>query len=234
MSTITIARLRAAILAAAPAVMLAGLFYHPHIGNPTDADFLTRLGVAVVADPLRWAIAHLAVAVASGLVVLAFLALRGRVREAGEERWSALALPFIVMGSTLYAMLPAMEFAPLATARTGADIETIAATQGALFVWFIPTLFTAALLFLVGAAGFAVAVVRSRILDPRAAWIVATALVVTAASRFAPISAIQLYLHSVAGLVAFWPVAYVVAREPQIRRPREERRPTAPASAVSP
>jgi hypothetical protein len=55
--------------------------------------------------------------VASGLLVLAFLAIRSYLREAGEDRWNILALPFIVVGSTLFAVLPGMEFAPLAAAE---------------------------------------------------------------------------------------------------------------------
>src|SRR5690606_25947095 len=63
------------ILLLAPAVMAAGLIYHPTIGNPTDPDFFVRLGAAVRADSLRWAIAHHLVAIGSGLIALAFLAL---------------------------------------------------------------------------------------------------------------------------------------------------------------
>jgi hypothetical protein len=55
--------------------------------------------------------------VASGLLVLAFLAIRSYLRGTGEDRWSILALPFIVVGSTLFAVLPGMEFAPLAAAE---------------------------------------------------------------------------------------------------------------------
>lgn len=50
-----------------------------------------------------------------------------------------LELPFIVMGSTLFTLLPGMEFAPLAAAKTGGDIQT---AQAALQPWFVPILAT--------------------------------------------------------------------------------------------
>jgi hypothetical protein len=67
------------------------------------------VAVALAADTTRWGLSHLVTGVASGLLILAFLAIRSYLRQAGEERWSVLAFPFIVMGSTLLALLPAME-----------------------------------------------------------------------------------------------------------------------------
>lgn len=214
MSTTTTTRSRAAVLVIAPALMLAGLVYHPRIGDPVDADFLARLGAAVVADPTRWAVAHLAVAVASGLMILAALAVRGQLREAGEERRSGLAMPFIVLGSTLYALLPAMEFTPLAAAAAGADP---AALQGALLPWFAPILFISAIVFVVGAVLLALGIARSGIMDTRPMRIVTTALVVMAAARLVPLSAVQFYVQGVAGIVALWPLAYVAGRQPPMR-----------------
>lgn len=227
MSAQTTAYARAAILILAPAVMLAGMLYHPHIGNPFDADFLAHLGAAVVADPVRWGVAHLLVAVGSGLIALAFLALRGRLREEGEDRWSGPALYFIVMGSVLYAVVPAMEFGPLAVAGTGADVETVAATQGAMFPWFVPILFTSALLFLVGAAGFAMGIMRAAILSSPLARLVALAIVVMAASRLVPLSLVQFHVQAVAGVVALWPLAYVMVR------PARSRPATAPRAGAA-
>jgi hypothetical protein len=217
MSVQTTAYARAAILFLAPAVMLGGMLYHPHLGNPYDDGFLANLGAAVVADPLRWAVAHLLVAIGSGLIALAFLALRARLREAGENRWSGPALPFIVMGSVLYALVPAMEFGPLAVAATGADVETVAATQGAMFQWFVPILFTGAVLFLVGAAGFAMGVTRAAILSSPLALLVAVSIVVMAASRLVPLSMVQFHVQAVAGAVALWPLAYAMVRAARSR-----------------
>ncbi|HEX6070370.1 MAG TPA: hypothetical protein VFZ18_11120 [Longimicrobiaceae bacterium] len=210
----TTARLQAAVTALAPALMAAGLLYHPHIGTPFDTRFLEMLAAAVAADPDRWALAHLLVAVGSGLLILAFLALRARLRAAGEERWSVLALPFVVMGSVLFALLPAMEFAPLAAAEAQVDI---AAVQAALLPRFTPILRISAVVFAIGAVGFAAGIVRSALLSPALTWLTAGALVVMAATRFVPLAAALLYIGPAAGIVAFWPLAYWMWRHAESR-----------------
>jgi hypothetical protein len=211
LSDTTIRMSRAAIVAIAPATALAAHAYHPWIGNPGDADFLARLAAAVTADPTRWWISHFGVALGSGLLILAFLAVRSHLREAGENRWSAVGLPSIVLGSLLYALLPAMEFAPIAAARAGADIQAIQASQMA---WFVPILMAAALLFFLGVIGFAAGIVRSGTLSRRMTWLVVGALAVMALTRFFPVGAAQLYVGPAAGVVALWPLAYVMGRRP--------------------
>jgi hypothetical protein len=168
----------------------------------------------VSVDPSRWAVAHLLVAVGSGLLVLAFLAVHSYLRGAGEERWSVLGLPFIVMGSTLYALLPAMEFAPLGAVGAGADV---AAVQMAVMPWFVPVLVTAAVLFALGTIGFAMGIARSGILSPGLTWLVVGALIVMAVTRFFPVGAAQLYVGPVAGAVALWPLGYAMWKQPQAR-----------------
>jgi hypothetical protein len=133
------------------------------------------------------------------------------LHEAGEDRWSAAGLPFIVIGSTLYAMLPGMEFAPLAAIEAGGDPE---AAQRALLPWFIPLLVAAGITFAVGMVGFALGVMRSGLLSPGLTRLVAAALVVMAVSRFVPLSAIQFYLQGLAGYVALLPLAYSMWKHP--------------------
>lgn len=218
MSTMTSARLRAAIVALAPAVLLVGFVSHPDIGlGPPDP---AAVAVAVVSDPTRWGLAHLTVSVGSGLTVLAFLAIRSYLREAGEERWSAPAVPFIVIGSTLFAVLPGMEFAPLAAAATGGDVR---AAQAALLPWFVPILLTGAVSFALGVVGFAMGIARSGVLSPRLTWLVVGALAVVAAARFVPLSAVQFYVQSAAGIMAMWPLAYAMWRHPEARTVGEAR-----------
>lgn len=53
-------RLRAAAVAIAPAVLLTGFFYHPYISPPVDP---AAIAAAAAADPTRWGLAHLTVAV---------------------------------------------------------------------------------------------------------------------------------------------------------------------------
>lgn len=214
MSAPTHAFLRRAILVIAPATLLAGGLYHPWIGSPGDAGFFATLAASVTEGPTRWAVAHLMVAVGSGLLMLAFLALHGTLRELGGGRWSRWGLPFIVMGSTLYALLPAMEFVPLAAAEAGADP---AAAQAALFRWFRPVLVIAAITFAVGIVGFATGIARSRLLDPAWTWGAVGLLAVMAIARFVPVGAAQLYVGPVAGTAALWMVAYALPARPQPR-----------------
>src|SRR3990170_1183946 len=172
MSSTMRARFRAAIVAIAPAALLAAFVYHPYIADLTDK---AAVAAALASDTTRWGLSHLAVGVGSGLLVLSFLAIRSYLREAGEERWSILALPFIVMGSTLFAFLPAMEIGLMAAAETGADVQAVLI---ALFPWFIPILLTGAAIFALGVLGFAMGIVRSEVLSQRLTWLVVGALVV--------------------------------------------------------
>jgi hypothetical protein len=218
MSATTRARFRAAIVAIAPAVLLAALVYHPYIADLTDKE---AVAVALASDTTRWGLSHLAVGVGFGLAVLAFLASRSYLREAGEERWSILALPFIVLGGTLFAFLPAMEIAVLAAAEAGADVQAV---QTALDPWFLPILLTAAITFALGVLGFAMGIVRSGVLSLRLTWLVVGALVVMAAARFVPLGA-ALYVGGAAAIVALWPLAYEMWKHPEAARPAGQPRP---------
>lgn len=222
MSQATRARFGAALVAIAPAVLLAGIVSHPYIADLTDK---AAVAAALAAHTTHWGPVHLTVGVASGLLVLAFLAVRSYLREAGENRWSVLALPFIVIGSTLYAFLPAMEIAMMAAGEAGADVE---ASLIAMDPWFFPILLAAAITFALGILGFATGLVRSRVLGARLTWFVVGALVVMAAARFAPFGA-ALYVGGVAGIVALWPLAYVMWRHPEAARSAGQPRP-APAT----
>jgi hypothetical protein len=218
MSTTTRARFRAAIVAIAPAVLLFAFVYHPYIANLTDK---AAVAAALGSDTMRWGFSHLAVGLGSGLVVLAFLAIRSYLREAGEERWSVLALPFIVMGSMLLAFLPAMEIAMLAAAEEGADLQAVLT---ALDSWFSPILLTAAVIFALGVLGFAMGIVHSGVLSPQLTWLVVGALVVMAVARFVPLGA-ALYVGSLAGIVALWPLAYEMWKHPEAARAAGQPRP---------
>lgn len=200
MSASTQARLRAAITGVAPAVLLLGFAYHPYVTNATDE---AALAEAAASNTTRWGLAHLAIGVGYALLALSFIALRSYLRDAGENRWSIRALPFAVFACALFPILVGMEFAPLAAAETGGDVE---AAQSELTSWFIPILVPAAICFALGAVGWAIAITRSGVLDKRLARLVAGALVVMAAARFVPLGAAQIVI-GVAGVVAFWPLA---------------------------
>lgn len=212
--TSTKALYRAIITIIAPAVLMAAFIYHPHIGEPFEADFLTNLAAAVAADPMRWAVSHLMTAIGSGLLMLAFIAVRNYMRESGEDRWSAIGLPFIILGSTFYALLPAMEFAPLAAFEAGLDA---AAVQGEVFTWFIPTLYSGALFFAIGVMAFVTGIVRRKILNPSLTRLVAGSLVVMALARFVPLSAVHFYVQGIAGITAMWLMAWVMWKDVDVQ-----------------
>lgn len=208
---------RAGIVAIAPVVLAAGLLYHPFIGNLTDPD---AVAAAAVVDTTRWAVSHLMVAVASGFVMLAFLAVRSYLGEAGENLWSRRGLPFVIFGSTLFAILPGMEVGLLAAVETGADV---AAGQAAIDPWFMPVLVTGALTFAIGALCFATAIRLSDVLGEPMRTIVVFALVVLAIARFVPLGAVQFYVASAVGIIALWPLAAEMWRHPVPRAAHEPR-----------
>jgi hypothetical protein len=202
----------AIIAALAPAALFAALVAHPYLPGrlPNEA----AVAAAVAADTTRWGLVHLAAGVASGLVILAFLAIRSYLRDAGDHRLSALGVPFVVIGSTLFAMLPGMEFAALAAAETGTDIADIAAAQAALEEWFVPVLAIGALIFGIGVLAFIRGITATGILSTPLTALVVGALAVMALSRFVPLTAAQFYLQSAAAILAFWPLAYHMWRHP--------------------
>jgi hypothetical protein len=201
-------RITAAVtVATAPVVLLAGIVYHPHI---TDLRTKEAVAVALTADVTRWSVAHLVVAVASPLVALAFLAVAAALRQRGEWRWSARSVPFVVMGSTLFALLPAMEITVLAATLSGGDPVAVLLELDA---WFRPLLLSGAAVFAVGAALVARSVTSAAVLGRGATMLVVTALLVAAASRFLPFTA-ALLVGAGALVVAFWPLVGLVAAGP--------------------
>ncbi|MEJ7704272.1 MAG: hypothetical protein WKF47_11620 [Geodermatophilaceae bacterium] len=199
-------------MALAPSVMLFVFLTHPFIARLPDA---AAVADAVEADTTWWGIVHLLTAVGSGLVALAFLAIRARLRDAGEERFSAWALPFVIAGSALYGLLPGLEFAPMAAARAGGDA---AAAQATLQPWFISILATSVLLFAIGILVFARGIAASQILSRPLTRLVVTGLIVWAAARFVPLGMVQFYVQGLAGIVALWPLAFQMWRQPQLTR----------------
>lgn len=203
MSELTTSRQQAAIVAGAPAALLASLLWHPYIAGrlPNEAGIAAEVG----AGTTRWALAHIAAAVASGLVILAFIAIHSYLRDAGDVRWSTFGLPFIVMGSVLFTLLPGMEFAPLAAVEVGADPGS---AQAAVRSWFLAVLVVSAVTFAVGVVGFSKAIADSGILTTPLTWLVVASLIVMAASRLVPFAVAQFYVQGAAALLALWLLAH--------------------------
>ena len=198
----TTSRLRAIITALAPVTLLGAFAWHPYIAGRLPNS--SAIADAVAENPTRWGLAHLAAGVASGVVVLAFIAIRGLIREQGADSSSALGLPFVVIGSILYALLPGMEFAPLAAVEAGSDP---AAAQSALQSWFLPVLIIGAITFALGVLGFTKGIASVHVLSRGMTGLVVVAFIVFAVSRFVPLFAVQAYVQAAAALVALWPLA---------------------------
>lgn len=203
---------RTIILVVAPAVLLAAFVTHSYLPGrlPNDA----AVAEAIVDGTTRWGWVHLTTSVASGLIVLAFLAVRSYLREAGDDRLSTFGVPFVVIGSTLFAFLPGMEFAPLAAAERGAAVTEIEATQAALSPWFTPVLIGGAFVFAIGVLAFARAISVTTVGGPALTRVVVGALIVMALSRFVPLAAVQFYVQGLATIVALWPLAYAMRTQP--------------------
>jgi hypothetical protein len=201
------ARPGADLVAFAPVWLLAALLYHPVIPDLTDK---ASVAAAMTPDPVRWGFAHLAVGVGAALLVLAFLALRRYLQQAGEQRWSRLGVPLIVLGSTLFAFLPAMEIAMLGAVGAGADVRAVLV---AMDPWFVPILLSGSAIFALGILGFAVGIGRSGVLGRAMTWFVVGMLVLSAATRFVPSHPV-LVVGGVALVAALWPLAYRMHKHP--------------------
>lgn len=207
---------RAAVTGLSPFLMLIGLAYHPHLDDLRDKGTVAH---AIAADPTRWGIAHVVVGLAAALVLLAFLSVYEFLRESGHVETSALGVPFIVIGSVLFAFLPAMEIAMLGAYGAGVDVEEVLLEMN---TWFEPILLAGAAAFAVGVAFFVVAIARSRMLGGGLTWLVVVALVVAAVARFVPLGA-ALYLGGAALVVALLPIAVVMVTHPTRDRRRGRR-----------
>ncbi|MPZ93405.1 MAG: hypothetical protein GEU96_00555 [Propionibacteriales bacterium] len=196
----------AATVAAGPILLLGALLWHPPLpGRLPDNDAVAE---GTAADVTRWGMSHLAAAVAAAAIAVAFIVIRSHLRERGDGWLSAVGLALVVVGSTLYAVLPGMEFSALAAHENGTDI---AAAQDALQPWFIAVLLSGSLLFAAGTTLFAVAVVRSAPMGRTEAVVIATALVVLGVSRVIPIGVVQFYVQPAAALLALLPLAAVIS-----------------------
>lgn len=200
---------RVVIVALAPAVLAVSLVAHPYLSGrlPNDTD----VAEAVVDSTTRWGMVHLAAGASSGLVILAFLAIRSYLRDAEDDRFSAVGVPFVVVGSTLFTLLPGMEFAPLAAAESGADVV---AAQAALQDWFVPVLVVGGLSFAIGVLAFIRGIITSRIMNAQVTAVVVGGLAVMALSRFVPFAAVQFYVQSAGAVVGLWPLAYQMWTQP--------------------
>ncbi|NYJ32341.1 hypothetical protein [Nocardiopsis aegyptia] len=206
MSTPTRNRFRAAAMAVAPVALLAAFLYQPYL--PGAAPGPETIAQAVEADPTRWAVAQLLTVGAFALFVLAFQALRGRLRDAGEERWSSFAFPLVVVGGVVVAAVIGMQVTFAGAARTGADTAAPARATDP----FLSVVVIAAVAFLVGILTFARGIAHSRIMGRSMTTLVVIAAVVMGLALAAPIFHVIFYVAGIAAIVTFWPLAWATVR----------------------
>ncbi len=121
MSDLTLSRLRATAVFAAPLVVFLGFVTLPYVTDSTPEGFAS----AALAEPLRWGWGNLIVTVGLLLLTLAAFSIRTYLRDAGEDRWSPFAIPMILFGHGLIAfVLGADMLARIGLADGGLALET--------------------------------------------------------------------------------------------------------------
>jgi hypothetical protein len=130
--------------------------------------------------------------------------IRSHLRERGDGWFSGVGLGLVRVGSTLYAVLPGMEFSAIAAHEAGTDI---AAAHDGLQPWLITALARCFVVFAAGTILFAVTIVRSAPRGRAEAVVIAAALVVFGVSRVIPIGVVQSYVQPVAAPLALLPLA---------------------------
>ena len=201
MSEVTQARLRAGVVAIAPVVLLIGLLYHPYVGDLTDR---AALAEEVAADTTRWAWSHLIVAAGLALTLLLAVSVRSYLRAAGEQMWSFVAMPLLVIGGGMFAAITGVEIGAAAAVEGTAQGEAFA---DAADPWVMPLILGGAVVFGLGWLSLATAIYRSEVLGRELTWVVVGALVALTVAAFIP-AGWAFYVIGVAAVVAGWPLAY--------------------------
>jgi hypothetical protein len=196
-------RAQAGVVLFGPLFLMAAIIYHPYISDLTNPSEVAGAMTEGTAQAARWGLVHIAVGAGFGFLLLSFLGVRSYLSDAGEQRWSALSVPFLVLGTVFSAFLPAMETAMVAAVETGADPVDL---QRNLSTWFVPMLISSAVLSGIGVVLLAAGIVSSGAFDAQRARIIAGVLVLLAVSRFVP-QGRALYAGALAGVIALTPIA---------------------------
>lgn len=185
----------------APVVFLAGAVAHPFVRTYLDTSVVAA---AVSSAPNRWAVAHMLLAVGMGLILLAALVFRERLREAGEERWSERGTILIVLGGVLSAAVVGSEVTLAAVRTSGGDVLSVLEEVQALS---FPLFGAGALLFASGWLSFAVAFHRSRPLPGTANRVAIVAMVAILIGFLLPQTS-GTYTYGAALVAVCWLVGY--------------------------
>jgi len=202
----------AAVLFITPVVFLAGALAHPFVADYTHTNVVAD---AVRAAPGQWEVAHLLLAIGLGLMPLAVLVIRHEFRRAGEERWSAIGVPLLIVGTTLVGTIVGTEITLAAVVDSGGDVLAVREADEALT---LPLFLVGVLLFVLGWLSFAMAFYRARILPTALNWWAIVALVAIAIAFFIP-QTWGTYTYGLAILMVSWLVGYrMVAERPVVTR----------------
>ena len=198
----------AAVLFIAPAVLLAGILAHPFVRDYTDTSVVAE---AVSVAPGQWAVSHLTLAIGLGLVSLAVLAIRHEFRSAGEQRWSAIGVPLLIVGATLLGAIVGTEITLSAVIDTGGDVLAV---REATEMLTLPLFLAGVLLFGLGWLSFAMAFYHARILPSALNRWAIVALVAIPIAFFVPQTS-GTYAYGLAILMVSWLVGYrMIAKRP--------------------
>ena len=220
MSDTTQKRLRALALFSAPVVLMVGWLYHPYVADETKVQSFAD---AASSDPDRWAGAHIILVIGFVLASLAVLAARHELRSAGEERWSPPAVLLLVTGHTLLVGIWFWEVDVAAVAKLGGDTEAVLLQSGTYGLE--PLALAGFLMMGIGWILLALALYRSRILQPIPSWSIAGLMVPILAGLLTP-STGGSYIFGVGVLGFMWLLAY------RILVPRSNSRPGSDHVAV--
>ena len=206
MYTRTRTRTGAALFFVAPIVFLTGSLAHPFVRS-----YLERAVVAnaVTASPTRWWVAHLILAVGIGLLLLEGLAIRDRLRDIGEERWSGRAVTLLILGGTLLTALVGSEVTLAAVATSGRNLLAVMEAGETASSSLISG---GALLFSLGWVSFGIALQRAPMLPGVANRAAIVALTVIPIGFLIP-QTTGTYIYATALLVMSWLVGYDLIRE---------------------
>jgi hypothetical protein len=203
MSEQTQQQLRAVTVAVAPVVLLAGFLSHPYVADPMDP---SEIAAAAAADPGRWGLAHIVLAVGLAFSLLMFFAVRTHLRGIGENRWSFVSVPLAAVGLTMFAFIVGVDGLG---GRAAAEIGAEAAYFEEAYDLTLPVQLAAGIFTALALLALALAVASSGLLAGAMRVIVVVAFLVVAASLFVPMGWAA-YVGSPAFVVGAWPVAYAM------------------------
>ena len=205
MSNSAQAKLRAVAVFVFPVIGLVGLLYQPYVNDLTDP---AAVGAAVAAGPTRWLWSQTLQAAALVAAILAVVAIRIYLRDAGEDRWSFPAVPFVTIGAAVFIFLLG------AGAVGGWVIVELGGSAGEVGQFFdeagrfaLPAFVIGGIAFSLGLLSLAAAVRRSGTLGDAAAWLVVIAVIVLVVAGFIPAGWADLVV-GVAAVIAAWLIAY--------------------------